>query len=242
MEYLPLLNLLLEALAYLGRRAAGNTIQRLTERLQSNGVTDLARFRQRLAPIETLMNELDRQLPIPEEELQSLFGNLAGFPYNTIGSCCPAFLLFYPMTAHFSGNLAQTVAELQKMSPERLAGSLAVSLDIADEAQAGGTMSAGVFSERVLSLSVPAESKVAILDLYHRPEPVLQRASHYLEKAIRLLHQKQEAMEAICATFTDALRQEGLEQFLSHTSSLTYARSFNTQSGPFCSVWTPICR
>ena len=61
MEYLPLLNLLLEALAYLGRRAAGNTIQRLTERLQSNGVTDLARFRQRLAPIETLMNELDRQ-------------------------------------------------------------------------------------------------------------------------------------------------------------------------------------
>ena len=110
MEYLPLLNLLLEALAYLGRRAAGNTIQRLTERLQSNGVTDLARFRQRLAPIETLMNELDRQLPIPEEELQSLFGNLAGFPYNTIGSCCPAFLLFYPMTAHFSGNLAQTVA------------------------------------------------------------------------------------------------------------------------------------
>lgn len=209
MEYLPLLNLLLEALAYLGRRAAGNTIQRLTERLQSNGVTDLARFRQRLAPIETLMNELDRQLPIPEEELQSLFGNLAGFPYNTIGSCCPAFLLFYPMTAHFSGNLAQTVAELQKMSPERLAGSLAVSLDIADEAQAGGTMSAGVFSERVLSLSVPAESKVAILDLYHRPEPVLQRASHYLEKAIRLLHQKQEAMEAICATFTDALRQEG---------------------------------
>ena len=71
--------LLLEALAYLGR-AAGNTIQRLTERLQSNGVTDLARFRQRLAPIETLMNELDRQLPIPEEELQSLFGNLAGFP------------------------------------------------------------------------------------------------------------------------------------------------------------------
>lgn len=233
MEYLPLLNLLLEALAYLGRRAAGNTIQRLTERLQSNGVTDLARFRQRLAPIETLMNELDRQLPIPEEELQSLFGNLAGFPYNTIGSCCPAFLLFYPMTAHFSGNLAQTVAELQKMSPERLAGSLAVSLDIADEAQAGGTMSAGVFSERVLSLSVPTESKVAILDLYHRPEPVLQRASHYLEKAIRLLHQKQEAMEAICATFTDALRQEGLERFLSHTSSLTYRPELQYAVRPF---------
>ena len=74
---------------------------------------------------------------------------------------------------------------------------------------------------------------MAILDLYHRPEPVLQRASHYLEKAIRLLHQKQEAMEAICATFTDALRQEGLEQFLSHTSSLTYRPELQYAVRPF---------
>ena len=33
MEYLPWFNELLEALAYLGRRAAGNTAQRLLERL-----------------------------------------------------------------------------------------------------------------------------------------------------------------------------------------------------------------
>ena len=51
MEYLPWFNELLEALAYLGRRAAGNTAQRLLERLQSNGVQDLDRFRQRLNPI-----------------------------------------------------------------------------------------------------------------------------------------------------------------------------------------------
>ena len=50
MEYLPWFNELLEALAYLGRRAAGNTAQRLLERLQSNGVQDLDRFRQRLNP------------------------------------------------------------------------------------------------------------------------------------------------------------------------------------------------
>ena len=46
MEYVPGFNLLLEALAYLGRRAAGNTAQRLMEQLQSNGVQDLDRFRQ----------------------------------------------------------------------------------------------------------------------------------------------------------------------------------------------------
>lgn len=135
MEYLPWFNELLEALAYLGRRAAGNTAQRLLERLQSNGVQDLDRFRQRLNPIGALMDRLNRQLPIPEEDLQKLFGNLSGFPYNTIGSSCLAFLLFYPMTAGFAGDLDEVVKALEQMPAERLAGLLAVSLDVADEAR-----------------------------------------------------------------------------------------------------------
>ena len=134
MEYIPWFNLLLEALAYLGRRAAGNTAQRLMEQLQSNGVQDLDRFGQQLGPIAALMDRMDRQLQIPEEALQALFGNLSGFPYNTIGSSCPAFLLFYPMTAGFTGDLEGVTEELRKMPPERLAGVLATSLDVADEA------------------------------------------------------------------------------------------------------------
>ena len=55
MEYLPQVNLLLEALAYLGRRAAGNTAQHLLDRLRFNGVTELERFRQQLEPIARLM-------------------------------------------------------------------------------------------------------------------------------------------------------------------------------------------
>ena len=109
--------------AYLGRRAAGNTAQRLLERLQSNGVQDLDRFRQRLNPIGALMDRLNRQLPIPEEDLQKLFGNLSGFPYNTIGSSCLAFLLFYPMTAGFAGDLDEVVKALEQMPAERLAES-----------------------------------------------------------------------------------------------------------------------
>lgn len=233
MEYLPWFNDLLEALAYLGRRAAGNTAQRLLERLQSNGVQDLDRFRQQLDPIGALMGRLDRQLPIPEEDLQKLFGNLSGFPYNTIGSSCLAFLLFYPMTAGFAGDLDEVVKALGQMPPERLAGLLAVSLDVADETQAGVEMSGDEFSARVLALSVPAESKVAILDLYHRPEPVLKQAAFYLSKAVRLLRQERKAMEEICAAFTATLRREGLEHFLTHTSSLNCRPELEYTIHPF---------
>ena len=96
MEYLPWFNELLEALAYLGRRAAGNTAQRLLERLQSNGVQDLDRFRQRLNPIGALMDRLNRQLPIPEEDLQKLFGNLSGFPYNPLAPAAWRFCCSIP--------------------------------------------------------------------------------------------------------------------------------------------------
>ena len=106
-----------------------------------------------------------------------------------------AFLLFYPMTAGFAGDLDEVVKALEQMPAERLAGLLAVSLDVADEAQAAVEMSGDEFSARVLALSVPAESKVAILDLYHRPEPVLNQAAFYLSKTIRLLRQERKAME-----------------------------------------------
>ena len=231
MEYIPWFNLLLEALAYLGRRAAGNTAQRLMEQLQSNGVQDLDRFGQQLGPIAALMDRMDRQLQIPEEALQALFGNLSGFPYNTIGSSCPAFLLFYPMTAGFTGDLEGVTEELRKMPPERLAGVLATSLDVADEA--GLELSGDEFSARVLALSIPAESKVAILDLYHRPEPVLEQASFYLTRAIRLLQREKKAMEAICAGFTSTLQREGVERFLTHTSSLNCKPELQYSVHPF---------
>lgn len=231
MEYIPWFNLLLEALAYLGRRAAGNTAQRLMEQLQSNGVQDLDRFGQQLGPIAALMDRMDRQLQIPEEALQALFGNLSGFPYNTIGSSCPAFLLFYPMTAGFTGDLEGVTEELRKMPPERLAGVLATSLGVADEA--GLELSGDEFSARVLALSIPAESKVAILDLYHRPEPVLEQASFYLTRAIRLLQREKKAMEAICAGFTSTLQREGVERFLTHTSSLNCKPELQYSVHPF---------
>ena len=135
------------------------------------------------------------------------------------------------MTAGFTGDLEGVTEELRKMPPERLAGVLATSLDVADEA--GLELSGDEFSARVLALSIPAESKVAILDLYHRPEPVLEQASFYLTRAIRLLQREKKAMEAICAGFTSTLQREGVERFLTHTSSLNCKPELQYSVHPF---------
>ena len=51
-EYLPILNYYWKRLAYLGRRAAGNTIEHLMDRLRSNGVAQTDPLFRRLGPLE----------------------------------------------------------------------------------------------------------------------------------------------------------------------------------------------
>ena len=60
MEYTPELNLILEALCYLGLRANEAGRQTLEERFCSRGNTDVARFRALYAPFEQMRRELDR--------------------------------------------------------------------------------------------------------------------------------------------------------------------------------------
>lgn len=233
MEYIPTPNLLLEALSYLGRRAAGNTTEQLLCRLRNRGVMELDRFRTRLLPFGELMEQMDRQIPIPQDALQRLFGNLEGFPFNTIGSCCPAFLLFYPMVSHFHGSLEPIVEELARLTPERLAGMLAISLDVADETQSQENLSGDEFTSRILALSIPAESKVAILDLYHQPQTVITQSAAYLRPTLRFLEREAAALNRLCADFTLELQQCGLENFLSHTSGLSLQKDLHYAVHPF---------
>ncbi len=233
MDYIPELNLLLEALAYLGRRAGGNTMALLLEGLSRNGVAELEPLRQSLTPIARLMERLDRQVLIPDETLHALFGNLEGFPYNTIGSCCPAFLLFYSQISGFTGNLNDTLSALSALSPQHLAASLALCLDVAEESHPQAEMTGDEFTARILALSVPAESKVAILDLFHRPQPVLEQAAVYLRQVLAALAQEKKALAEITAPFTRELQKTGLEDFLTHTSGLSYQPEAPYRIRPF---------
>lgn len=233
MEYFPQINLLLEALSYLGRRAAGHTAEDILERLHNRGVTDLDAFSRQLQPFSALMERLEKLVTIAPEVLQALFGDLPGFSYNTIGSASPAFLLFFPMTFFYDGDFDKLLRRMRSMSPESLANYLAISLGIADEQPGRTDLGGDELTTRVLALSIPAESKVAILDLYHHPEQVLEEAAVYLRLTLEALALEQKTLDRICEDFSRELREMGLENFLSQTSALSSRPELPYQIHPF---------
>lgn len=231
MEYHPQLNLLLEALSYLGRRAGGYTIPWLVERLESRGVLDLESLRSRLTPIETLMEELEDT--VDAGVLNTLFGNLPGFAHNTTGTYSPAFLLLYPLIGEFDGDMERIAELARNRTPERLAGDLANTLDISEEITERSEMSGDDFAARVLALSIPAESKVKILDLYHHPEAVLEPALALLKQVLERLERSEEILNACCASFLRELDREGPEGILTKTSALSQRPDGHYQVHPF---------
>ena len=216
MEFHSGLNLLLEALAYLGRRAGGFTTGRMLGRLKDRGVEDPSPIEALLRPIATLTGTLDRELKLEEERLQYLFGNLPGFPYNTIGSYSRGFLLLYPMVSRFRGSCGETLTQAAARSGARLAGDLSMMLDLGEEPELSGEE----LSLRILSMNVPAESKVAVLELYHSGRELLEEVMSMVRPVVAVMEGQLAAMEGCCADFLRLVRELGPGAVLAKTSSL----------------------
>lgn len=233
MEFVSGQNLLLEALAYLGRRAAGYDADWVMERLRSRGITDTEDVETQMVPIRALIHHLNRSVAVEDTQLLQLFGNLEGFPYNTVGSYSPAFLLLYPIVTEFGDQTAQIGRLAQDRSPERLAGDLAMMLDIAEESSNQREMSGEELTGRILAMPVPAESKVAILELYHHPEAVLEAAVPIVEQVIACLQSQSALILEACIPFYHEIHRDGLEAFLAKTSALNSRPERNDQVHPF---------
>lgn len=227
-------NLLLEALAYFGRRAAGSTPRTISERLANRSVDIPAAFQTQLQSLDSLMDRLDAQIAISQEELAALFGNLKGFPFNTVGSFCPAFLLFYPMVSEFDGCFDRTMASFRKLDRDEISYRFAACLDLADDLPEGQRMSEEAFAESVRSLSVPSESKTAIRNLLHNAQQAAEQAAPWIARAIELL-QTEDLLAAMGDAFGCQVEESGAEAFLSTTSGLTGKgnASFELQSFVF---------
>ena len=112
MKYIGEPNMLLEALAWLGRKAAGRSVGDLEDRLTARGIRPTKDFRERLAPLTAL----SRHLHAPDQEtLKHLFGNLQGFAYNVIGLYSVGFLLFYPMIWEYKGDFDALLAKMESL-------------------------------------------------------------------------------------------------------------------------------
>ena len=229
MEFHSGLNLLLEALAYLGRRAGGFTTERMLERLRERGVEDISPIEQRLSPIAGLTEKLDRALDVDGERLAYLFGNLPGFPYNTIGSYSRGFLLLCPVVSRFRGSCAESLAQAKERSSAALAGDLSMMLDLGEEPELSGEE----LSLRVLAMNVPAESKVALLELYHSGPELLEEVMELVSRVVAHMEREQAAMESCCADFIGLVRELGPGAVLAKTSSLNTDRERRDVVRPF---------
>ena len=216
MEFHPGLNLLLEALAYLGRRAGGFGTDWMLERLRSRGVEDVSQLESLLAPIRQVTADLDRAIEADPERLQYLFGNLPGFSYNTIGTYSRSFLLLYPMVSRYQGRCSGILELARNRTDLKLAGDLAMMLDLGEEPE----LSCEEFSARVLSLNVPAESKVAVLELFHRGGDVLEEAMALIIRVTAWMETSLPRLEQCFLPFLRQIRELGPEAVLARTSSL----------------------
>lgn len=220
MEFHSGLNLMLEALAYLGRRAAGYDAQWMVERLRNRSVEHLEQIEELISPIGKLMEYLDESVAADAKTLDHLFGNLPGFAYNTIGTYSRGFLLLYPLVSRFRGDWEEIRQAAKNRPPERLAGDLAMMLDMAEEATARTELTGDEFTARVLAMPVPAQSKVAVLELYHDGGGVIDQAMDLAARAAECLSRQQELMEQCCAPFVREVGESGLEAVLAKTSAL----------------------
>lgn len=165
MEYVQTPNVLLEAMVILGAEANGFGQARLEERLRSKGVDDLTVFRQRYAPFAALREDILRQANIgSRERLEALFWDLPGFQYNTTGAFSPAFLLLFAPAFSYNGDLDAFLSAAMDRTPAQVARDILLALDMWEGEPDDDTES--TFTGIVLSMTVPAESRLALLELH----------------------------------------------------------------------------
>lgn len=233
MDYLAAPNVLLEALAYLGARANGNTMERMEERLLARGISDLAAFRAQYAPIQALRQALDREVPIHQSQLDRLFRNLEGFPFSTTGSYSPAFLLFYPMLSHYRGDFDALMEQMAALSPDHVARHLLISLSMEDRLGPDETGAGTLLMECIRSLSVPARSRSGLLTLYQDYQVLLPAMGSCLRMAVTALEQRRPQLDAMAQDFCRELERTGCEAYLRKTSSLSLSKGTQYLLRPF---------
>lgn len=233
MKYTASLNLLLEALAYLGARANGYTQSWMEGRLQTKGIQDMSSFYQRYAPISSLVQELNSLLPGGQEQLQRLFKELVGFPFNTTGMYAPAFLLFFPFVGRYQDDLPALLEEMNAMSSDQAAQYILLSLGLDDGLPENVEGSEKRFMDTVFALTIPAESRLALLEIHHQYKSVILQAGQLLAPVIKFLEQNRSRLQALAHEFGRELEAIGCENHLRQTTSLAINGESHYDLRPF---------
>ena len=217
MEYTPELNLILEALCYLGLRANEAGRQTLEERFCSRGNTDVARFRALYAPFEQMRRELDRLTGLPQAE--ALFGDIMGDSYQTNGCYSPPMLLLLPLACGHRGDLAGFREKALACTPDETARSILISLDMTDLLGPDACGAEAVLLERLLSSDLPKSARIKLLNVQKNSRAVLERALPLLEKTVDALTQLLPELTKLTELLTREVNAVGCEACLREIST-----------------------
>ncbi len=232
-KYTPNVNLLLEALAFLGARANGYTLSWMEERLQAKGITDLSVFYQRYAPIAALSQELGNICAGHQEAQQRLFKDVEGFTFNTTGMYSPAFLLFFPFVGRYAGDLDGLLAEMAALSPDQAAQHILLSLGLDDGITADTDGCARRFMDTVFALTIPAESRLALLETHHKYRELILEVADCLRPVLEYLQLHGDQLQTLAEAFGQELEEVGHETHLSQTTSLAINGELHYDLRPF---------
>lgn len=220
MNYKATPNLLLEALAYLGRKATNNNFDNIDQKIKQRKLQYNTSFKENFTKLKELALRIDKTISMEENTLQKLFANFEGFPFNTIGSSSIAFLLFYQVLEEFNGDFDALIKEMKSFSPERIAYNIAIALDIIDNVQPITELTDREFLDGVLSLTIPSESKIAILDTYRNYLEYLSETSKYISEVIEALKKEELLLKEIIYNFSSEINITGCDEYLKSTSHL----------------------
>lgn len=222
-------NLVVEALTYLGQRANGFDQQHLEARFSSRGCTDLESLRRHYLPIRNLKQQLDRSVSLPEEELTALFGNLPGFGDNPNGGFSLALLYFAPAACSYGEDTECFLAHIAGRTPQEIVADLKLSLEpapaspdspVADTTGHEEVTPLDQLMEMALTLPVPAESRLALLDAFRNYASLCARVERCLQPVIRQMEKLRPQMQHLADDFLRQLQSIGAEAFLQMTTSL----------------------
>lgn len=233
MKYDNTPNLLLESLVYLGRKASGNTWDSIDLKIKEKKIKNINQFKETFNKLKDLTNYIDKKISINDDILIKFFSNIEGFPFNTIGSTSIAFLIFYEVLEEFCDNFDLLIKKMKTFSSEEIAYNIADALDISDNYKTKGVMSDRDFINAILSLSIPAESKIIILDIYRNYHDYLETISPYIKSILSIFNNKISVFHEIINNFNLEISKIGCTEFLKQTSKLKLLDNLEYCLSPF---------
>lgn len=219
MRYCESANLLIESLAYLGRTATGNTWEHMEERIRLRNIQPSPTFSNALEQLKILTSRLDQLNPLEEPGTMALFQNLEGFPRNTVGTASPAFLIFYGLLEQFGDDFDAMDAYVSNLDAEQIAYHVSLALDLADD-YPSGRIPWQDFLDMVLALSIPDSSKISILNVCRQFPGSFRQMRPAVQSVMDRLQQESPLLDSLCQVLNQKIRQDGCEEYLSHTSRL----------------------